>query len=481
MKRTSAGERPAILGDGREPAGRVPVSQPTLPDFETYASELRGIFETAQITNARWVETLERRAAEYLGVREVIAMANATSGLVLSIKVLGLRGTVALPSFTFPATLHALLWNGLRPRLLDCDPETFNLSLDDLERVLAGESLSAVAPVYIFGNSPDWDRLTPLLRGHALRAFSDAAHALGTRWGGAMAGSYGDVEIFSLAPTKVTVAGEGGLLATNDAALARELRIARNYGNPGDYDCVLAGLNARMSELHALLAALSLEKTEAMIERRHGLAGRYREALGDLPGIGFQKIDPRCRTTFNYLAIRVDPARFGLRNAELKTALAAEGIESKIYFAPPLHRQSRFLELFDGQGPFPGTEAVLSEVLCLPLFSHMSERTLEHVAGRVRACHEHAEEIRARIARLEVGDQVERLLGGILSRPVRREEDGTRALRDLGLSSLKMIQLIGELEETFDLRIEDEEVGGENFGSIESLIRFLEGRVGRGR
>jgi hypothetical protein len=144
MKRTSAGERPAILGDGREPAGRVPVSQPTLPDFETYASELRGIFETAQITNARWVETLERRAAEYLGVREVIAMANATSGLVLSIKVLGLRGTVALPSFTFPATLHALLWNGLRPRLLDCDPETFNLSLDDLERVLAGESLSAV-------------------------------------------------------------------------------------------------------------------------------------------------------------------------------------------------------------------------------------------------------------------------------------------------------------------------------------------------
>jgi dTDP-4-amino-4,6-dideoxygalactose transaminase len=390
---------------GRPPGKTaVPVSQPTLPAFEAYAEPLRDIFESHQITNDRWVRELEARAAAYLGCAEVVALANATSGLILVAKVLGIQGEVCLPTFTFPATLHALLWNGLRPRLVDCDPETFNVSPASLEEGLAHGGRAAI-PVYIFGNSPDWDQLTPLFRRHDLVTWSDAAHALGTRWRERMAGNFCDAEIFSLAPTKVTVAGEGGLVATNRADLARELRVARNYGNPGDYDCVLAGLNARQSELHALLACLSLESTEAAIARRHELVGRYRSALSDLPGLSFQRIDPRCRTTYNYVALRLEESEFGLSNREAQAVLAAEGIQSKVYFAPPLHRQSRFQELFRGQGPFPGTESVLGRVLCLPLFTHMKEETVDWVAEAVRLCHREAPQVKDAIQRTEEGQE----------------------------------------------------------------------------
>jgi dTDP-4-amino-4,6-dideoxygalactose transaminase len=383
---------------GRPPGPVVPISQPTLPPLESYVDGLRGIFARRQITNDRWVRELEARAASYLGCAEVVAVANATAGLILMARLLRWEGEVCLPSFTFPATLHALLWNGLRPRLVDCDPDTFNLDPASLESALAFGA-KAVVPVYIFGNSPDWERLEPLLKARGLSCYSDAAHALGTRWESRMAGNFGDAEIFSLAPTKVTVAGEGGLIATNNKSLAEELRVARNYGNPGDYDCVIAGLNARMSELHALLATLCLEETDRAIEARHVLADRYRTALTDLPGVSFQRIDPRCRTTYNYFAVRLDAGRFGLSNLEVRETLTQEGIQSRIYFAPPLHRQSKFLHLFAGQGPFPGTERVLSEVLCLPLYTHMDTATLDRVVEAVRACHGQAERIRVELER----------------------------------------------------------------------------------
>lgn len=383
-----------ILNGGAPESVRIPISQPTLPSFESYAGPLREIFERRQITNERWVRELETRAAEYLECAEVVALSNATAGLVLLARLLNWSGEVCLPTFTFPATLHALLWNRLTPRLVDNDPDTFNIDPDSLEAALAGGAKAAV-PVYIFGNSPDWARLDPILERHGVSVYSDAAHALGTTWAGRKAGNFGRAEVFSLAPTKVTVAGEGGLVATNDPALAAELRLARNYGNPGDYDCVLAGLNARQSELHALLATLCLRATEEAIATRHALVQRYRDGLSGLPGVSFQEIDLRCRTTYNYVAIRIDRSRFGLSNDEVKQVLAEEGVQTRIYFAPPLHRQTRFTHLFSGQGPFPGAERVLREVLCLPLYTHMEAETLDSVVEALGACHARADAIRS--------------------------------------------------------------------------------------
>jgi dTDP-4-amino-4,6-dideoxygalactose transaminase len=298
--------------------------------------------------------------------------------------------------------MHVLLWNQLTPVAVDCDPEAFNLDPEDVERRW-DETTTAVVPVYIFGNSPPWERLEPLLRRKGLRCFSDAAHALGTRLGERFAGSFGEAEIFSLAPTKVTVSGEGGLIATNDSKLAEKLRIARNYGNPGSYDCLWAGLNARQSEIHALLGVLSLRKLEENVGRRQQIVARYRRALEGLPGIGFQKITEGCRSTHNYFAIRIDSSGFGLTNRGLRRALDAERIASKIYFYPPLHRQSRFQHLPGLRGQFPNTEKVCAEVLCLPLYTHMSDETVDRVVEAVHSCHARAEEIHARLESVPEG------------------------------------------------------------------------------
>lgn len=386
---------PNLLG-GPAPSQAVPICEPTLPPLEEFTRELAGIFASRQITNGGWVRRLEEEAAARLGVPEVVAVSSATSGLVLVAKMLGLRGRVILPSFTFPATLHILLWNQLNPVAVDCDPETFNLDPADVERRADSETV-AVAPVYIFGNAPDWARLEPFLIRRGLSAFSDAAHALGTRLGGRFAGSFGDAEIFSLAPTKVTVSGEGGLIATRDAKLAEGLRIARNYGNPGDYDCVVSGLNARQSEFHALLGVLCLRRLEENIARREQLVARYRDGLRDLPGLRFQKIAEGCRSTHNYFAVRIEAARFGLSNRQLQRALATERIASKIYFYPPLHRQSHFRDVPGIQGPFPNTEKVCAEVLCLPLFTHMADSTLDRVVETVRSCQAHADALQGRL------------------------------------------------------------------------------------
>lgn len=387
---------PAILG-GTTPRDVIPISEPTLPELSDFTRELEGIFASRQITNDRWVRRLEEEAARMLDVPEVVALSSATSGLILVAKLLGLRGKVALPSFTFPATLHALLWNGLEPVLVDCDAESFNIDADAAGSAF-DEGACCVVPVYIFGNAPDWGRLEPMIAARGVHAFSDAAHALGTRVGARAAGNFGDAEIFSLAPTKVTISGEGGLIATRNRELARDLRIARNYGNPGSYDCLFAGLNARQSEIHALLGTLSLAQTESHIARREALVAQYRAGLRDVPGLGFQRIASDCRSTHNYFAVRIRADEFGLSNRELQSALDADAVRSKIYFYPPLHRQTQFQHLPGFQSRYPNTDRVCEEVLCLPLYSHMTDAALERVVSTVRALQAAAPAVREAIA-----------------------------------------------------------------------------------
>jgi acyl carrier protein len=208
---------------------------------------------------------------------------------------------------------------------------------------------------------------------------------------------------------------------------------------------------------------------------------RYQSALAGLPGCSYQKIDPRCRTTYNYFSVLIEPERFGLTNADLHDALEADGIQSKIYFAPPLHRQSRFLHLFEGQGPFPGAERILSRVLCLPLYQHMEDGAVDRIALAVRALHERADEVRAVTARRRIVRQVEEVLSGVLGRPVDRANAGTQPLRDLGLGSLRMIQLLSALEEGFSIKVHDDDVTGENFGTLDGLVRYVGAQVERGK
>ena len=202
--------------------------------------------------------------------------------------------------------------------------------------------------------------------------------------------------MFSLTPTKPLVAGEGGLVATNDSALAETLRIGRDYGNPGDYDTRFVGLNARMSEFHAAMALESLELLDESLERRRYLASLYRGYLDDVPGIELQAFSARDTSTFKDLTIRVDADAFGLDRDGLALALLAEGIDTRKYFDPPVHRQRAYGHLEHAR--LPVTDAVSSSVLSLPVFPDLHDEQVEQVARDLRRCTTHAVELDAYVS-----------------------------------------------------------------------------------
>lgn len=390
--------KPAVLGGKPAFAKKIPIIQPTLPDARELAPHLKKIFASYNITNAAYVKKLEDEFKRYSGVRHAVAVSNCTSGLMLVFKSLGLKGEALVPSFTFSATVHALVWNNLKPVYVDCDPETFNIDLNDAKKKLSKKTC-AIVGVYIYGVPPDMKGLRKFTKEYNLKFVCDSAHAMGTTVNGVKAGNFADAEVFSMSPTKLVAAGEGGMVATPRAALAREIRIGRDYGNPGNYDCEFTGLNARLSELHALLGWLNLKKLPERVRRRNKLYAAYKNALKKLPGVSFQKIAPDVVTSCNYFPMVIDGKKFGMSRDGLYACLEKENIASKKYFYPAVHEQSATRAYYSKKQPLPVTEWLSRNILCLPLYSHMGSQTVKAVCDAVVRIYFHASEI-ARAKRL---------------------------------------------------------------------------------
>ena len=378
--RTPAAEEPRAFPGG------LPLVRPSVPDPQALSQDLRAILESRVLTNGPFVAELERRAAAYLGVGHAVAMASCTAGLMLVLRAAGIRGEVIVPSFTFAATAHAVSWNGLQPVFADVDRDTLTLSPSAV-RAAASDRTGAILATHTYGTPCDVEGLELVATELGVPLLFDAAHALGSRRRGVPVGRFGTAEVFSLSPTKVLVAGEGGIVATDDPQLAEGCRIGRDYGNPGNYDFQFVGLNARMSEIHAAMALRSLDSLDERVERRGGLAERYREALGPVPGVTFPTVPDGDRTTFKDLVILVDPEEFGADAASLGEALAAEGIETRRYYSPPVHRVAAYREQARGV-ELPVTEWAAERVLALPMWSEMSDdqpAAVAAVIARVRS------------------------------------------------------------------------------------------------
>ncbi|HEV8421596.1 MAG TPA: DegT/DnrJ/EryC1/StrS family aminotransferase [Actinomycetota bacterium] len=377
---------PAIHGGSPAFPEGLPFMRPSVPDEEAVLGRLKSILASGMLTNGPFVRELEERAADYLGVRHCVAVSSCTAGLMLALQAADASGDAVLPSFTFAATAHAAAWNQLRPVFTDVDPDTLTLSPEAAARAI-GVRTSVILATHTFGTPCAVEELSSLARSSGVKLVFDAAHAFGSRRGGTPVGGFGDAEVFSLSPTKVLVASEGGLIATNNDLLAERCRIGRDYANPGDYNCLFVGLNARMSEIHAAFALASLEDLEERIERRNELAAMYKEALEDVPGIGFPSVGESDRSTYKDFTVLVEPSEFGIGAAELAEALAAEGIQTKRYYSPPVHTMQAYRSLGGKNGSLPVTDAVAKRVLTLPLWSSMEGPELTGVAEAVARIH----------------------------------------------------------------------------------------------
>ncbi len=395
---------PAILGGEPLFPKKVPIANPVLPSTVELREGLDQILQSGIVTNGPFTHAFEQAVAEQLNVKHAVAVSSATSGLMIAYRCLGLRGEVVVPSFTFMATVSAMIWAGLTPVFADVDLQTGNLDPSAAEAAITPET-SAIVAIHNSGNPADIAELEAVAARHNLALIFDAAHGLGSLWEGQTIGAQGDVQVFSLTPTKLVVAGEGGMVTTDDDQLAALLRIAREYGNRGDYNSEFAGINARLPEISALLGQHSLGQLESAVLRRNEIADYYRQRLGQLPGIRFQLVREGNRSSYKDFSITVDAATLDLTRDELAAVLAAENIDTRKYYDPPVHRHIAYQAYAPADGSLPTTDLLAGTILNLPIWSHMSESIASDICLAIERAHAFSDAVRARLKKQDVKEQ----------------------------------------------------------------------------
>lgn len=358
---------------------RLELIDPLLPPMEGVLADVRQVLESKWLTNhGPVVRELETLIAEAEGAPHAIAVGSGTLGLVVALKARELEGEVIIPAFTFPATAHAVVAAGLEPVAADVDPHTFTLDPASAAR-MCGPRTAAIMPVTCFGVPADLDAIAAAAPGVPL--ITDNAQGLGSRRPGS---TKADAAVLSLHATKTVMAGEGGMVLTHDPDLAARVRRLVNFGFVPGGDCSVIGLNAKMPELSAVLAKHSLALAEATIAARCAWAERYRELLAGTPGVSFQDIPEGASWNGQSFTVLVDEAELGRSRDQVRDALAAEGIVTRRYFHPPIHR----LECYAGalrQDALPISERLSRQALCLPSRAASPLSQVDRIAGVITA------------------------------------------------------------------------------------------------
>ncbi len=387
---------PAILGGQPAFQELLQMVRPVLPTFSEMADGVGRILSTGMVTKGQYMRDFEQAIAEHLGVKNAVAVSSCTSGMMLVHKILGLSGEVVVPSFTFMATASALVWAGLHPVFADVDHLTNNLDPAAAEAAITPKTTAIVA-VHQFGNPADIAGLQKVADRHGLKLIFDAAHGFGAIYQGEPVGKQADAQIYSLSPTKLLITGEGGIVATNNDDLAAKIRMGREYGNDGNYDSAFAGLNARMPEFNALLGLFSLKNLEDAARHRNETVAIFQEALGQVPGVGFQQVRAGDRHSYREISITINSQAFGLTRDELATALLADNVDTRKYYHPPVHKQTAYLPYYDGR-PLPNTDWLASHSLSLPMWSNMSAEVAMGICQSIRNIQENAPSVHQKLA-----------------------------------------------------------------------------------
>jgi dTDP-4-amino-4,6-dideoxygalactose transaminase len=392
----SPAQRLAILGG--KPAFEQPlyVTRSLEPDPQVFEAHVKDIFAARWFTNdGRCVRELEARLAERLGVGFCLVFCNGTVALQVALRALELSGEIVTTPFTFPATVHAIQWNGLVPVFCDVDPETYNLDPRAAESCLS-PATSGILPVHVFGNPCDVERLEKLAINHRLRVLYDAAHCFGVETLGRSIGSWGDLSVLSFHATKLFHTAEGGAIVGSDPALRKRISALRNFGILDEETVKGVGLNGKLSEVHAAIGLALLDRIDEEIERRTRLVQRYRAALEGVAGLRFQQLARHTRPNCGYFPVEVDAERFGLDRDGVFRALRAENVYARKYFFPLCSENESYRDLPSARPELlPHARRLAARVLCLPLFGEMADSDVDRIGDLIGRIQREADPVRA--------------------------------------------------------------------------------------
>ncbi|MDP3168459.1 MAG: DegT/DnrJ/EryC1/StrS family aminotransferase [Hydrogenophaga sp.] len=361
------------------------VTQPYLPPLDEFIPYLQEIWDSKILTNAGPFHVkLEQALCEYLGVKHISLFTNGTIALVTALQALRITGEVITTPYSFVATSHSLLWNGIKPVFVDVNPKTLNMDPARIEAAITPQT-TAIMPVHCYGRPCDVDAIQKIADNYNLKVIYDAAHAFGVVGNDGSILNYGDLSVLSFHATKVFNTFEGGAIVSPDAKTKLRIDQLKNFGFVDEVTVVAPGINGKMSEINAAFGLLQLGHIDAALKRRQEIDTEYRSLLVDVPGIRPIENGAEAVANYAYFPILVEES-FPIGRDALYERLKQHGIFSRRYFYPlisefPMYRGHASAK----RENLPVAYKAAKQVLCLPIYPALENSDLHRIVDIIRA------------------------------------------------------------------------------------------------
>jgi dTDP-4-amino-4,6-dideoxygalactose transaminase len=363
------------------PEKPIYVTQPSLPPLEEFIPYLEQIWENKWLTNnGPFHKELEKALCEYLGVEHIALFTNGTIALVTALQALRITGEVITTPYSFVATAHSLLWNGIKPVFVDIDPITLNLDPKKIEAAITQQT-TGILPVHCYGNPCDVGAIQEIADNYNLKIIYDAAHAFGVKDKEGSVLRHGDLSILSFHATKVFNTFEGGAIVCPDAKTKQHIDNLKNFGFVNETTVVATGINGKMSEFNAAFGLLQLKHVGAAMERRQEIDKFYRENLNDIPGITCLEKTGQQEANYAYFPILVGDD-YPLSRDALYEKMRANGVYGRRYFYPlitefPMYRGLPSASLQN----LPVAAGIAEQVICLPIYPKLIDSEINQIVS----------------------------------------------------------------------------------------------------
>lgn len=370
---------------GHKKTAPVYVTQPSLPPLDEFIPYLQQIWDSKFLTNCGpFHQQLEQALCKYLGVEHIALFTNGTIALVTALQSLRITGEVITTPYSFVATSHSLLWNGIKPVFVDIDPDTLNLNPDNIEAAITPQT-TAIMPVHCYGHPCDVERIQKIADTYGLKVIYDAAHAFAVQDGQGSILRHGDLSVLSFHATKVFNTFEGGAIVCPDAKTKVRIDQLKNFGHVGEVTVVAPGINGKMSEFNAALGLLQLKYVDHALARRKKIDMAYRERLKSVKGIHCLKDAGERVANYAYFPILVK-TDYPISRDDLYQKFKDIGIHPRRYFYPLISDFPMYRGLPSAHKEnLPAATAAAQQVLCLPIYPDLDLGIVDEIARFIMA------------------------------------------------------------------------------------------------
>lgn len=368
----------------------VYVTRPYLPNLEEFIPYLEQIWDSKILTNkGPFHQQLEQALCEYLGVEHLALFANGTLALVTALQALRIVGEVITTPYSFVATSHSLLWNGIKPVFVDIDPKTLNLDPTKIESAITPQT-KAILPVHCYGNPCDVDAIQAIADNYNLKIIYDAAHAFGVQCHCGSLLQHGDLSVLSFHATKVFNTFEGGAIICKDTKTKQHIDNLKNFGFVSETKVVASGVNAKMDEMRSALGLLQLHHIDEALGQRRSIDTMYRKLLKDIPGVQCVKPTGQQVNNYAYFPILIEPS-YPLSRDGLYEKLREHNIYGRRYFYPLISEFSMYRGLPSAcPDNLPVANRIANQVICLPIYPGLNQQQVETISSLIANPHQEA-------------------------------------------------------------------------------------------